>query len=244
MAGYTDRLITINEEDFVRAGKFPVRGRVCRVHGVGIDCDRFLPAEQREAGDGDFLKDRDVSEKEAKAPRHTEFTVATVGELAPGKNHQAVIRALPYLPDVRYEIYGEGSCMKSLMALAKECGVEDQVYFAGYCNDIPSRLCQVDAFVFLSLREGLPVAVMEAMAAGLPVIALDIRGCRELVVDGKGGFLLKSDEPEMVAQSIGSLQRDKELGKRMGAYNQRYIKAYDKTVVREEMREIYRELLQ
>lgn len=244
MARYTDRLITINEEDFVRAKRFPVRGKVCRIHGVGIDCDRFLPSGQRNEGGGGFLKDRDVSEKEAEAPRHTEFTVATVGELAPGKNHQAVIRALPALPDVRYEIYGEGSCLESLAALAKQCGVEEQVRFAGYCSDIPERLHQVDAFVFPSLREGMPVAVMEAMAAGLPVIALDIRGCRELVIHEKGGFLLKSDNPELLAQSVEALKKDRELAMQMGDYNRERMRKYDRAVVREEMREIYRELLQ
>lgn len=222
MARYTDRLITINEEDFARAKKFPVRGNVCRIHGVGIDCDRFLSSGQR----------------------HSVFKIATVGELAPGKNHQAVIRALPSLPDVCYEIYGEGSCMESLVALAKQCGVDDRVCFAGYCSDIAERLHSVDAFVFPSLREGMPVAVMEAMAAGLPVIALNIRGCRELIVDGKGGFLLKSDDSEALAKSIQTLQGDRDLAKEMGAYNRQRMKKYDKAVVREEMREIYRGLLE
>lgn len=274
MARYTDRLITINEEDFARAKTFPVRGNVCRIHGVGIDCDKFLRSGQRgtelsgdlkmDAGvsgrkhgsghekevsrkDGgwvDSLKGGNVLEEETEVSGHTEFTVATVGELAPGKNHQAVIRALPSLPDVRYEIYGEGSCMESLVELAKQCGVEDRVCFAGYCSDIVERLHRVDAFVFPSLREGMPVAVMEAMASGLPVIALDIRGCRELVVDGKGGFLLKTDVPEALAQSIQALQGDRKRTKEMGDYNRARMRKYDKAVVREEMREIYRGVLE
>ncbi len=248
MARYTDRLITINEEDFARAEKFPVRGKVCRIHGVGVDCDRFLPSGEDAEMSADKGGDARASGGERASshepsPRHTVFTVMTVGELAPGKNHQAVIRALPSLPDVRYEIYGEGSCMESLVALARQCGVEERVCFAGYCSDIAERLRRGDAFVFPSLREGMPVAVMEAMAVGLPVIALDIRGCRELVVDGKGGFLLKTDAPEVLSQSIQTLQGDRKLARQMGDYNRTRMRKYDKAVVREEMREIYRGLL-
>lgn len=172
-------------------------------------------------------------------------TLLTVGELAPGKNHKVVLDALAKLsdPDIGYYICGEGQCMEALRQRVRELKLEKQVHFLGYRTDVVSLLKKADIFVFPSLREGMPVAVMEAMALACPVVAYDIRGCRELIVNQKGGILLQDKSIEALTQAIQELANDPSERKRFGVFNQEKVKEYSDTVVKEERKRIYKEVL-
>ena len=236
LSRFTDRLILINEEDYQRAKKFPVRGKVYRIHGVGIDCEQLLKKAEQNV---------DQDSKTEQSSWKEKVTLLTVGELAPGKNHKVVLDALAKLsdPDIGYYICGEGQCMEALRQRVRELKLEKQVHFLGYRTDVVSLLKKADIFVFPSLREGMPVAVMEAMALACPVVAYDIRGCRELIVDQKGGILLQDKSIEALTQAIQELANDPSERKRFGVFNQEKVKEYSDTVVKEERKRIYKEVL-
>lgn len=235
MAGYTDGLVTINEEDYQRAKRFPVRGKVYRMHGVGIDCEHFVKRAEQNV-DRESKKDQTLWKEK--------IILLTVGELAPGKNHMAVLEALALLSDMEigYYICGEGQCREELQERAKELHIEKQVHFLGYRSDVATLLKKADIFVFPSLREGMPVAVMEAMTMACAVIAYDIRGCRELIVDQKGGILLKDKKTEALAKAIQELAKDAAKREEMGRFNQNKVKEYSNEVVKRERRSIYEEV--
>lgn len=178
----------------------------------------------------------------------------SVGELSARKNHQLMIETMALLRDldIIYVICGAGDRQKLLEQRIAELGLEQNVYLAGYQRDITKWLAIADCFVLPSYQEGLPVAVMEAMAAGLPVIASDIRGVNDLIEHAKGGYLVHGFDPEDYAVKIRRLFTEKGAGsavprdirrKQMGEWNQRHVKRFSAEVVDEQMRTLYQEVL-
>jgi glycosyltransferase involved in cell wall biosynthesis len=110
----------------------------------------------------------------------------------------------------------------------------------GYRTDIIEINHIADVFVFPSFREGLSVALMEAMACGLPVVCSDIRGNRDLIEDGKGGFLVEPKDVAGFAQSIKSLSENSALCKRMGQHNVVRVRDFDTSIVLRHMKDIYK----
>ena len=123
-----------------------------------------------------------------------DFVVISVGELNDNKNHKVIIRALPDLPhNVKYVIVGKGVLEKKLNQLAVDLGITERVILTGFRTDVRDLLWMSDCFAFPSKREGLGIAALEGMAAGLPVIGHDIGGICDFVVDGETGWLCKDD---------------------------------------------------
>lgn len=177
-AKYTDTLITINKEDYEAAKKFKLRknGTVEYVPGVGIDIDRI----------NSIKGDRNKLINELGIPKDSVLLIS-VGELNDNKNHRVVIESLPQLPkNVHYLICGLGSLKNTYIQLAKELGVSNRLHLLGYRTDVIEVLKSCDIFIFPSKREGLSVALMEAMACGLPCIASKIRGNVDLITDNTG----------------------------------------------------------
>jgi glycosyltransferase involved in cell wall biosynthesis len=110
----------------------------------------------------------------------------------------------------------------------------------GYRTDIIEINHIADVFVFPSFREGLSVALMEAMACGLPVVCSDIRGNRDLIEDGKGGFLVEPKDVAGFAQSIKSLSENSALSKRMGQHDVVRVRDFDTSIVLRHMKDIYK----
>lgn len=174
LAHDTDLLLTINREDFERAQHFRLKqnGRVIRVPGVGVDIGRFTAQADDPAS---FRKKLGI-------PADA-FIFLSVGELDDNKNHMTAIRAFAEANVLNsyYVICGKGEQEQPLRKAAQCLHVADRVLFLGFRSDIPMILSASDCFVFPSRREGLPSALMEAMAAGLPCIASRIRGNTDLV---------------------------------------------------------------
>jgi glycosyltransferase involved in cell wall biosynthesis len=144
---------------------------------------------------------------------------------------------------MHYCIAGTGALKPALELLAESLNISKQVHFLGYRNDIPALCKASDIFCFSSKREGLPVSLMEAMAAGLPCAASDIRGNRDLIIDGEGGFLVPPEDVDGFTEAIVRLTADREMCERMGAANRENVRTYDIANVMSEMREIYKEAL-
>lgn len=232
LSRYTDVLITINKEDYERAKTFKA-GKVCYVPGVGIDLKKFNA--------GYVNKEQKRKEIGVSAD---DFALLSVDELIPRKNHEVVIRALSVLKQldklnhIEYVICGRGAYETDLRKLAEGLDVADHVHFLGYRNDI-SEICNcADLFVFMSHQEGLPVALMEAMACGLPAVCSNIRGNTDLIEDGVTG-LLANNTPEEVAQSISKMKSDTALRNRMASAALQKIKQFDLSSVEDEMSKIY-----
>lgn len=122
----------------------------------------------------------------------------SVGRLIPDKGYDYLLRAMSQMTSdgvpVRLILVGGGPEEERLRAEAKVCGVGDRVHFAGFRSDVYGILKEVDAFVLSSLEEGVPVVVLEAMACSLPVIATEVGGVPDLVVNGETGFLVPPAE--------------------------------------------------
>lgn len=233
LAHDTDVLITINQEDYQRAQHFKA-GKVVYVPGVGVDLKKFHV---------------DVTDKAAKRQElglaADDFVLLSVGELIPRKNHQVVLKALGRLQEqgnlgnIQYLICGQGAKMGGLKALAESLGIADHVHFLGYRRDIPDICSASDVFMFMSLQEGLPVALMEAMACGLPAVCTSIRGNTDLIENGVTGFLADST-PEATAEAIQKMKSDPALRDRLAAHALERIKQFDLTQILPAMQKIYR----
>lgn len=231
-AKFTDVLITINQEDYKRASKQFQVGHVEYVPGIGIHVDEIK----------NIVVNKEDKRKEF-GFADSDFVFLSVGQISVRKNHEVVIRALAKItvPKVKYLIVGFGEEEKRLKALTRELGIEESVIFAGYRSDVKELLHAVDAFVFPSLQEGLPVALMEAMAVGLPIVASRIRGNVDLIEDGVNGWLVECHDISGFSKTMEDvISRDKTSIK---LANQDRIKQFDIALVNAQMTRIYDQAL-
>ena len=233
LAPVTDVLITINQEDYVRAQKTMKAKRIEYVPGVGIDTERF----------GADRCDR-LEKRRELGFRDEDFLLLTVAEMTKNKNHITHLRALALLKDtpefaaMHYLIVGRGEEWASLEQSAKELGIEDHVHFLGYRTDAPDMYRCSDLFLFMPFREGLSVALMEAMGSGMPIICTKIRGNTDLVEDGISGRFSENN-PEALAEAILQLYRDPELRAAYGRGAAEKVKLFDSKNVHAQVKDIY-----
>ena len=233
-ARYTDCLITINEEDYRRACSFRIRGCAEKISGVGIKTDKEILSE----------KDR-VAVREKLGVSADECLLISIGELNANKNHICVLRTLSQMQEkkIKYIICGQGCLEEELKSYICQNNLENQVKLLGYRSDIEKLLQASDIFIFPSLREGLSVSVLEAMAAELPVIAKRIRGNTDLIQDGRGGYLVEEDNTNLYENAIRKLFSDEKLRKEMSKWNRERVKEFSIDKVGMQMREIYERML-
>ncbi len=150
--------------------------------------------------------------------------IGVVGRLHPQKGLPHLLNALPHtrqqLPETRLLIVGDGELQDELSAQAQKLGLSDVIIFTGARSDIPDILAALDLFVLPSLWEGLPLAVLEAMAAGLPVVATAVGGVPELVTDGETGRLVPPGDTVALAQAIIAILSQPSQSQMMGAAGQ------------------------
>lgn len=227
----TDVLITINKEDYEFAKKYMHPKKIEYVPGIGIDTEKFA------------LKNFDNTKKRKELGiDEKNIMILSVGELNDNKNHDIIINALSELNNynIKYFIAGIGEKKDYLETLAKKQNVD--LFLLGYRTDVPELLNCADIYAFPSKREGLSVALMEAMAAGLPIVASNIRGNTDLVDVGYGGFLCESNSSEQFRHAIVQLVHLlDEKGEAIKEYNINKMKDFDCNIVMEKMRLIYLE---
>jgi glycosyltransferase involved in cell wall biosynthesis len=127
------------------------------------------------------------------------------------------------VPNAIFVLVGDGSERASLEAQAARLGIGDRVIFLGYRDDVAELLASCDLLVLPSLYEGLPLSVLEAMAAGKPVVATSVGGTPEAVLDGETGFLVPSRDPTALVRAIQRLLKDACLRRKMGMAGRRRV---------------------
>lgn len=241
---FTDQLICINQEDYERAKKHFHAKQFSYIPGVGIDISK---------------EQIDINQKKQELGLPADkFILLSSGELIKRKNHETIIRAIRNYKDnyasvpFHYIICGQGVLEGYLKDLADSLNVSDYISFLGYRNDMMEIFQIADLFIFPSYQEGLPMALLEAMAYGLPVICSDIRGSRDLM--GKcakdiidvcdGGILVKhADDVISHSHAIHLILQDKKLLKDMGKKNTDRAEQFNKNKVKKIMLDIYSSML-
>jgi glycosyltransferase involved in cell wall biosynthesis len=148
--------------------------------------------------------------------RNGEPLVLTLARLDPQKGLPYLLEAAKSLPGATFAIAGDGRDRAALEEQARSLGLGGRVRFLGYRDDIPDLLAACDLFVLPSLFEGLPISVLEAMAAGKPVVATRIGGTDEAVENGVTGFLVPPRDPAALADAVKRMLADPAAGRRMG----------------------------
>lgn len=205
LAHYTDEMVAINREDYsFMKGHFKLKQGGCfdLIHGVGVDINKFSPKPDM------AMKKRD----EMKIPREA-FHIVTAAELNDNKNQKVVIEAISKIKNnnIYYTLCGKGNNKVKLENLINEKKSSKRVKLVGYRTDMHEVLQTADAFAFPSIREGLGVAAVEALASGVPLIVADNRGTREYAVDRKNSLVCNAKESESFKQAIEELSTNEAL---------------------------------
>ncbi len=260
LSRHTDVQITMNREDFANAKKaWNKRCKVAYIPGVGIDTDYFSLAGVT-ASEAEVIN---KSVRESLGIREDTPLLLSAGELIPRKNHESVLRALAEIVkeskagseakngfescNFKYVICGHGKLEEYLEGLASEMGLTDHVIFAGYCTNIRDYYIAADCYIFPSLQEGMPIALLEAAVTGVKCICSNIRGNTD-IEDVFSNVTCYKDADELREMLGAALKGYKvqDYGMRLEFLNgqrEKVKEAFDREKVAETIREIYREVI-
>lgn len=225
---YTDVLITINKEDYKRASEKFKAKKVVYIPGVGVDTEKFAPRKSR----------RERIRTELRIPNNR-ILLLSVGELNENKNHESVIRAIGGIENITYVIVGKGELKERLQKTATDCGID--LRLVGFRTDVADFYDAADVYILPSIREGLNVSLMEAMASGLPCLAGKIRGNVDLVDEEKGGCLFNPSSVDEIKSAVQKIvDMPTEDREELGLHNLSMIRSFDLQTVENIASEIYR----
>lgn len=231
MARHTDTLITINHEDYERA-KRTFKTDVQYVPGVGIDPQKF---------DVKMTKAEKTKLRKSLGLKDTDFVMIYVAELLKRKNQTWLVRTLEQFikenPDAHLLLPGKDSLEGRLHQLVDDLGLQDRVHLLGYRTDIPKLMKISDLAVSSSTQEGLPVNIMEAMYLGLPIVATDCRGNRDLI--SSNGFIVPLKAAEQFVQELLKIRNDAQLSNKLGKNSQKLAVNYLLSDVMRSMKLLY-----
>lgn len=238
LSHYTDCLITLNQEDYAAACNKFRHPNVRYVPGIGVDTDMIH----------NMHVDKAAKCLSLGIPTDKKI-ILTVAELIPRKNLDGTIRAFAGIKnhDSILVICGKGQLAEQLKKLTQDLDIAQRVFFLGYRTDILDIYHIADIFLFTSYQEGLPVGIMQAMAAGLPVIASDIRGNRDLLGAGEdtqsSDYLIDVKDKTAFTNKLDYLLEKPEIRASLGSENtKRCREHFDISIVHKEMLAIYKEL--
>ncbi|MBN2511097.1 MAG: glycosyltransferase family 4 protein [Spirochaetales bacterium] len=223
----TRRIITVSEYDYTLALR------------------KKAAPEKRMAVIHNGLPDvRTASRPKEETSGHTPRLVM-IARFQPQKDHLTLLRALKQIfePDWELDLVSDGPDLEIIKGEVKSVGLEKKVHFLGQRSDIEEILGGSDIFVLASHWEGFPRSIIEAMRASLPVVCTDVGGCRESVVHGKTGFLVKEKDEQDLAQAIRTLLQDPETARTMGqAGRKRYEEYFTFKIMFYKTLEVYKEV--
>ena len=201
---------TVARQSYFHALGLGVEPALLSCEPNGVDTDLFRP---RERGDGEPLRARLGLAPEVPL-------IGFVGRLSPEKAPQVFVRAALMLkaqhPDARAVFVGEGPMQPELEAMVQRYGLQEQVRFAGVWQEMPALYGELDALVSCSYTEAMPLALMEAMACGLPAVATRVGGVPDIVEHGHTGWLVAPDNFDEIGRCCAQLLADPALRRRMG----------------------------
>lgn len=176
------------------------------------------------------------------------FTLLSVGHMRPQKNYLYLVeiadtlrRKRPDL-DVRFRIAGDGEMRPSIERAIAEKGLGGTVELLGLRDDVPRLMQRADAYLLTSTFEGMPLALIEAMSSGLPIVSTNVGACPDMVEEGRTGFLVPTDNASIAAERIERLATDAALRGKMGALARERAAGYSIEACHEGYLAVYREL--
>lgn len=174
MAHFTDILVTINKEDYQRAKKFKTKAQL--IHGVGVDTEIY---------NDKTTKQHNLSTRKNLSISESDFIITYIAEFNTNKNHKIILKslrdAIPQNSNIKVLFLGKGKLKEKTKKLARRLGIANNVLFLGYQDNVVDILRTSDLYVSASIREGLGMGVLEAIACGIPIIISNNRGHREIV---------------------------------------------------------------
>ncbi|MEO8364933.1 MAG: glycosyltransferase [Pseudoxanthomonas sp.] len=217
---YTDYVVTVCEaarEHFFRDGVCPRMG----LHSIpnGIRVERFATSNAQARSDLVAKLGLSIDSR----------IIGTVGRLQPVKDHnnllEAFARTRKAIPSAALAIIGDGPLRDLLERRAADLGISDSVRFLGDRSDVHDLLAGLDIFALSSVSEGYSVALLEACAAGLPIVATEVGGNNEIVRDGVNGCLVRSRDPEALSVALTGLLRAPERSAAMASAGRQWALA-------------------
>ncbi len=200
MALVTDRLLFQNHRDVEECVRRRIApSRKLALIGNGIQLDAFTPGNP---------------------PRNNPPVILCAARFEPVKNHSMLLEAASILRDrgiaFTLRLAGDGELMSACQAWVQDHGLDGHVEFLGYCDDVPALTAGAEVCTLASVKEGLPRAILEAGACGRPIVATDVVGNRDAIVDGVTGYLVPLGATDALADRWQALLRDAELRRRIG----------------------------
>lgn len=233
-APVTDLLLTMNRWDYDCARAHRLGRRVENIPGIGVDFSRLAP----------LSPDDRASHRERLGLKPDDFLLVYAAEFSSRKNQSMLLRALPHLPkQVRLALPGSGALLEDCRRLAETLGVADRVLFPGHV-EMAVWYAMADAAVSASRSEGLPFNVMEAMYAGLPVVASAVKGHTDLLEDGKTGLLFPYDDDSAFIAAVQQLLDHPEQAAAMGAAAHERVQQYSLDTVLPQVMQLYLSVLE
>ena len=211
--------------------------QIYKIDGVGVNLERFYPVSSLE--EKNTLRKKYGFDSE-------DFILIYTAEFIPRKNHKLLFDILPALkskiPPLKVILCGKGELLEQYKDFSAQNKM-DYVIFTGYTRDVADYCRLSDLLVMPSFQEGLPMAMIEAIATGLPVVASDIRGHNDVIEDCANGFLFGTDDAAGFAKAILTLYKNSALRAEMGERNSERAKifAVDKAV--DSMQKIYQSMM-
>ena len=230
----TDAIITINEEDYQNAIKYLAAKENVKINGTGVDLERFMKSK--------LINTREANRESLGISQDT-IVLVYVAELCRNKNQGFLIHMINRLktniPNLCLLLIGPDHNGGKFQNMVEKQSLGNIIKFLGWRNDVPDLLATADYAVASSISEGLPLNIIEAMASGLPVIASDNRGHRDIIDDGIDGFLIEQGNVEKMVETLVMLSKDEVLKKRIVANGYKKIKKYDQKTTLQELQQIY-----
>jgi len=234
LSKYVNILITINKEDFeLGKRKFKNINNIFLVNGVGVNRKKFSPTDR---------KTKMELKKKFNVPSE-DFIFLSVAEFNKNKNHKLILQFVKQLSKKIYNfkvfLVGIGPSFEKIVKLCKHLDLDKHVIFLGYRNDIEKLYKISDIFIATSKREGLPLSMIEAMTAGLPIIATKNRGHNSLINHGRNGYLYENNNPISFCQGALNLIQSKDTYNQISKNNISDSKIYSQEFIDIDMKNIY-----
>lgn len=230
---FCDAMITINREDYANAKKMFCKN-VFYINGVGVNVDEYRNAKVDKK-----------SYRESIGVKENQLMVLSVGELSERKNHQVIIDAISMIDDIDivYVICGNGINGGTRNMLEEKAAKKNvKLIMLGFRFDIPQITSVSDIGAIPSIREGLGLAGIQSLAAGIPLVGTDVQGIKDYIIDGETGYLAKAHDAEGFAKGI-RLLGDESTRKCMIEKCVEMSQKFSSKVSQKQMEAIYKKML-